>query len=127
MFLPGALGTWDAYKVTASQVLQQGAWFVMFYIGFSDINHAQIGLARSADGVTGCASRYAENPVIRPGSWGEWDQDAVYRPAAMLVDGRWLLWYNGRSGGVEQIGLAVHEGSDLGFTPLAALSGGSAR
>ena len=68
-------------------------------------------------------SRYAENPVIRPGSSGEWDQDAVYRPATILVDGRWLLWYNGRSGGVEQIGLAVHEGSDLGFTPLAALSG----
>ena len=27
----------------------------------------------------------------------------------------WLLWYNGRKGGVEQIGLALHEGEDLGF------------
>jgi hypothetical protein len=28
---------------------------------------------------------------------------------------RWFLWYNGRKGAVEQIGLAVHEGEDLGF------------
>jgi len=28
---------------------------------------------------------------------------------------QWLLWYNGLKGGVEQIGLALHEGEDLGF------------
>jgi hypothetical protein len=26
-----------------------------------------------------------------------------------------LLWYNGRRGGVEQIGAAIHDGEDLGF------------
>ena len=25
---------------------------------------------------------------------------------------QWLLWYNGRKGGVEQIGLAFHQGED---------------
>ena len=33
-----------------------------------------------------------------------------------IQDGqKWLLWYNGRIGGVEQIELATHEGEDLGF------------
>ena len=34
----------------------------------------------------------------------------------MIYDGeKWLLWYNGRQGAVEQIGVAVHRGRDLGF------------
>jgi hypothetical protein len=51
---------------------------------------------------------------IRPDKQA-WDHDAVYKPFAILDKGRWLLWYNGRRGGVEQIGLVVHEGEDLGF------------
>jgi beta-1,2-mannobiose phosphorylase / 1,2-beta-oligomannan phosphorylase len=46
---------------------------------------------------------------------GTWDRDAVYKPSAILDGPKWLLWYNGRRGGVEQIGLATHEGEDLGF------------
>ena len=47
----------------------------------------------------------------------EWDADACYKPFAIYdPDARsWLLWYNGRRGGVEQIGLATHEGEGLGF------------
>ena len=41
--------------------------------------------------------------------------DAVYKPYAIFDGQKWLLWYNGRRGGVEQIGLATHEGEDLGF------------
>jgi len=29
--------------------------------------------------------------------------------------GEWLLWYNGRKGSDEYIGLATHAGFDLGF------------
>jgi hypothetical protein len=44
-----------------------------------------------------------------------WDCDAVYKPY-MLWDGTtWMLWYNGRCGAVEQIGVALHLGEDLGF------------
>jgi hypothetical protein len=28
---------------------------------------------------------------------------------------KWLLWYNGRHGGLEQIGVVLHAGEDLGF------------
>jgi hypothetical protein len=44
---------WERHKVTACQVVWHAAWYYMFYIGFRDIDHAQIGLARSRDGITG--------------------------------------------------------------------------
>jgi predicted GH43/DUF377 family glycosyl hydrolase len=105
---------WERHKVTACQVVRRGDWYFMFYIGFRDVDHAQIGLARSRDGVTGW-ERHPANPIIRP-TLGGWDQDAVYKPSAVFDGERWLLWYNGRRGGTEQIGLAVHAGEDLGFS-----------
>jgi predicted GH43/DUF377 family glycosyl hydrolase len=104
---------WEQHLVTACQVVQHGDWHLMFYIGFRDINHAQIGLARSKDGITGW-QRHPANPIIRPGI-GQWDQDACYKPFAIFSDGKWLLWYNGRREKVEQIGAAIHEGEELGF------------
>jgi predicted GH43/DUF377 family glycosyl hydrolase len=85
----------------------------MFYIGFRDVHHAQIGIARSPDGVANW-ERLAANPIISPTADG-WDGDAVYRPSALFDGKRWMLWYNGRRQSVEQIGLAIHEGESLGF------------
>ncbi len=113
VFRPDPASAWEKDRVTACQVVRHGDGYVMFYIGFRDRDHAQIGLARSKDGIAGW-ERHPANPVIRPGV-GKWDADAVYKPYAILDGRKWLLWYNGRRGGVEQIGLATHEGEDLGF------------
>jgi predicted GH43/DUF377 family glycosyl hydrolase len=113
IFKPVPENRWEKERVTACQVVKEGDWHVMFYIGFRDRDHAQIGIARSRDGVTSW-ERHPANPVIRPGQ-ARWDQDAVYKPYAIHDGPRWLLWYNGRRGGSEQIGLAVHEGDQLGF------------
>jgi predicted GH43/DUF377 family glycosyl hydrolase len=113
VFKPDPKNAWEKDRVTGCQVLRQGRWHVMFYIGFRDESHAQIGVARSRDGITGW-QRHPANPVIRPGK-GKWDQDAVYKPYGIFDGRQWLLWYNGRKGGVEQIGLARHQGKDLGF------------
>jgi sucrose-6-phosphate hydrolase SacC (GH32 family) len=113
VFHPDRNADWEKHKVTACQVIRHGDWHLMFYIGFQDEQHARIGLARSRDGITGW-KRHPSNPILRPDR-GQWDHDACYKPFAILDQGRWLLWYNGRRGGVEQIGLAVHEGEDLGF------------
>jgi predicted GH43/DUF377 family glycosyl hydrolase len=113
VFRPDPGNAWEKERVTACQVVKQGDWHVMFYIGFRDRDHAQIGLARSRDGITGW-ERHPANPILRPGK-GHWDEDAVYKPYAVFDGKRWLLWYNGRRGGTEQIGLALHEGEDLGF------------
>ncbi len=104
---------WERHKVTACQVIPEGGWYVMFYIGFRDVDHAQIGLARSKDGLSDW-QRLAANPIVRPDP-GQWDHDACYKPCAIFEGTRWLLWYNGRHGGLEQIGVALHEGRDLGF------------
>ncbi len=113
IFRPDPASAWEKDRVTACQVLRLRDEHVMFYIGFSDRAHAQIGLARSKNGINGW-QRHPANPIIRPGR-EKWDHDAVYKPFAILDDQRWLLWYNGRHGGVEQIGLATHDGADLGF------------
>ena len=105
--------SWEQAKVTAAQVERYGDWYLMFYIGFRDVDHAQIGVARSKDGISNW-ERLPANPIIRPGK-GEWDADACYKPFAIFDGNKWLLWYNGRHGSLEQIGLAVHPGFDLGF------------
>ncbi len=115
IFRPDPGSAWEKDRVTACQVVRRGDGYFMFYIGFRDRDHAQIGIARSKDGITGW-ERHPANPIIRPGR-EKWDHDAVYKPFAIFDGARWLLWYNGRRGGVEQIGLATHEGEDLGFSP----------
>ena len=89
---------------------------LMFYIGYRDIDHAQIGLARSKDGITGW-QRHPGQPDHPARAKNKWDHDACYKPYAIFDGGKWLLWYNGRHGGLEQIGLATHRGEDLGFPP----------
>ena len=113
IFKPNSKNAWEKDRVTACQVIRQGDWHIMFYIGFRDMNYAQIGVARSKDGITGW-ERHRANPIIRPGK-DQWDHDAVYKPYAIFDGKRWLLWNNSRKGGVEQIGLALHKGEDLGF------------
>jgi len=104
---------WEQHKVGGCQVLYKDGWYLMFYIGYWDEDTAQIGIARSKDGITGW-ERHPQNPIIAP-SENQWDGDACYKPFAIFDGQRWRLWYNGRRGAPEQIGLAIHEGEDLGF------------
>ena len=113
VFRANPANAWEQHKVTACQVVRRGDWHYMFYIGFQDGDHARIGLARSRDGIGGW-ERHPANPIISPGP-GKWDHDACYKPFAVFDNGQWLLWYNGRRGSVEQIGLVTHAGEDLGF------------
>jgi len=112
IFTPGE-AAWEQHKVTACQVIQHDGWQVMFYLGFEDVHTSRIGLARSRDGLTGW-ERHPDNPTVVPDPDG-WDAEACYKPFAVLAEDRWLLWYNGRRGRGEQIGLAVMEGVELGF------------
>ncbi len=116
IFRPEPNNEWEKAKVTAAQVVSHAGWYYMFYIGFRNESQAQIGLARSSDGITQW-QRHPANPIIRRGARGEWDSDACYKPYAVFVDNqRWFLWYNGRKKTTEQIGLAIHEGEIL-FEP----------
>ena len=113
VFTPGPSGEWDGCKVTACQLVRRGEWHAMFYIGFRDVHYAQIGLARSRDGLTDW-QRHPANPIISPDP-DSWDADACYKPCAIYDEHAdlWRLWYNGRRGSVEQIGMATRRGLDL--------------
>jgi predicted GH43/DUF377 family glycosyl hydrolase len=113
VFAPDPRLSWEQHKVAGCQVERQGDWYVMFYIGYRTEFHAQIGLARSRDGITHW-QRHPANPIIRPGK-GQWDSDACYKPYAIFDGREWLLWYNGRHRHLEQIGVVLHPGEDLGF------------
>ncbi len=110
---PDSRYDWEKERVTAAQVIQHKGWYYALYIGFRDIDHAQIGMARSKNGVTGWV-RHKGNPIVRPTPNG-WDADACYKPFAVYADKEWRLWYNGRHEHLEQIGLVLHRGEDLGF------------
>lgn len=113
VFRPDPQAAWEKDRVTGCQVVPYREGYAMFYIGFRDRDHAAIGAAWSKDGMSAW-KRHPANPLISPGE-GKWDHDAVYKPYAIFDGKRWILWYNGRRGTVEQIGAAVHEGEDLGL------------
>jgi len=105
----GAAGGWEADRVTAACIVPHQGAYLAFYVGFArGFEDAAIGLARSADGITGW-ERHPDNPIIRPGEPGTWDDCNVYKPYAAQFGGRWHLWYNAsrHADRREQIGLAT--------------------
>jgi len=103
--------SWERHKVAGCQVMPYQNGYLMFYIGFRNEDYAQIGAARSADGITSW-KRSKHNPIIAPDK-NAWDGEACYKPFVLRVNGQWMLWYNGRNGQKEQIGLATHSGDEL--------------
>ncbi len=99
-------------RVGGSQVMYvEGLGYLMFYIGYKDIDTACICCALSKDGKTQWR-RCKANPLVEP-TKGEWDGDACYKPGAMYDEekGGWHIWYNGRKGAPEYIGEAFMEGT----------------
>ena len=87
--------------------------FYMFYIGYLDVNTAGICAAYSPDGVTRW-ERLEGNPIVSPDP-GSWDGEACYKPTVLRDEAEqcWKLWYNGRTGRSEYIGMAIHPGLKL--------------
>ena len=115
IFTPDKSNRWEQHKVTAAQFIKLDGWYYVFYIGFENENLARVCIARSKDGV-GNWERNPNNPIISPDE-GKWDASACYKPYVIYDEKEdlWRLWYNGRNGGVEQIGMATLKGKDLGF------------
>lgn len=115
IFTKGEEGAWDCDRVGGCDIhrLPDGRW-VMFYIGYSDIDTARIGYAFSDDGITGW-KRYSGNPIVQPEP-GKWNGDACYKPSVLPdpENNRWLLWYNGRKNHDEYVGISMLEGMNLG-------------
>lgn len=107
---------WEQHKVVAPCVVKEKGWYYMFYVGHLHEERAQVGLARSANGISGW-ERHPQNPLICP-TQGEWDSVAVYKPFVLKVGNKWMMWYNGAAYEepiwvLEQIGLAELDGPEL--------------
>ena len=117
IFVHGEGDVWDKDRIGGCEVhqLPDGS-YALFYIGYTDIGTARIGAAVSRDGITQW-KRLKANPLVEPDA-GAWDGDACYKPSVVRdeQDGEWKLWYNGRLGGNEYIGLVRHKGLNLGET-----------
>lgn len=87
--------------------------YLMFYIGYRDINTACICVAKSENGITQW-ERSPLNPLITPEE-GKWDADACYKPTVIWneKENKWMVWYNGRFTNKEYIGLAEYNKRNL--------------
>ena len=98
---------YDQAKVGGCHVLNLGDddGYLMFYIGYQNVDVARICAAWSPDGLRWF--RHKANPLISPRQ-GRWDSDATYKPTALIdkKTGEIKIWYNGRCGTVESIGFA---------------------
>jgi len=94
-------------KVGGCQVIKlNNSNYCMFYIGYQNIDVANICLAYSHDGINWVQD--SSNPVISPSMDG-WDSDSVYKPTVVLDKELKYLWYNGRKNKNEYIGFAIKE------------------
>jgi len=111
----GKIGVWfDSHKVTSPHVIQHDDYFYMFYAGFRNTDYSSVGLVRSKDGLTNW-ERHIDNPIVDVVQEA-WNCDAVYKPFAgwSEVNQEWLLWYNGRCGGLERIGVSILKAKSFG-------------
>ncbi len=96
---------YEQERIGACDVLKEDGGYLMFYIGYRDIQTACVCAARSKDGITDW-ERVPENPLVLP-TPGGWDEDSCYKPTVVRAeDGTYRLWYNGRAGACEYIGYA---------------------
>jgi len=105
---------YECNRVGGCQVVKtEDTGYVMLYIGYADIHTACICAAHSPDGITRW-ERSPLNPLVVPTPQG-WDADACYKPSFLWNEEtqQWMLWYNGRCGRSERIGLAIKNGREL--------------
>ena len=108
IFVADKNNVYEQARVGGCQVVKtEDMGYVMAYIGYENIDKAQVCFAHSENGITGW-QRLNGNPVVSPDD-GAWDGDACYKPSFLWNEDRkeWMLWYNGRKDHDEFIGLAL--------------------
>ena len=91
----GALGDWDFNFANSPNVIFDGVSYKMWYHGLGGVR--QIGYATSADGIEWI--KYSGNPVLGPGSSGEWDDYQIGKPTVIFDGANYIMWYSGHTYG----------------------------
>lgn len=94
---------WESTFIWHANVMKDGFTYKMWYTA-NDPSH--IGYATSVDGILW--NKHAENPILAPGSVGEWDEIFVGEPYVIKEDNQYKMWFFGRNAdGFMQIGYAT--------------------
>ena len=100
VLLTGNWGKWDAAVIQDPFVMKMDGIYYMWYSGFpewiegTDLTGIyQIGLAYSSDGITWTKSE--NNPVLKKGSNGSWEDVLVGFPSIILENGVLRMYYTG--------------------------------
>lgn len=98
---------WDYNGVQAPKILVDNNVMKMYYTGQGGAYTAYIGYAVSNDGINWTPN--SNNPVLSPGSYGSWDDQAVAVGTVYKDDNEYKLYYTGWSDpfGNWHIGLAT--------------------
>src|SRR5271170_635912 len=98
--VPTSYSTMDiiTYSTVVSEVTPSSSLLTV------DVDHATVNVVRSTDGIKNWEKSTA-NPIVAPEpSKDSWNCDAVYKPFVAYDEetGQWLMFYNGRCGGLER-------------------------
>ncbi|UCD92254.1 MAG: hypothetical protein JSV43_08575, partial [Methanobacteriota archaeon] len=104
----GAPGSWEELGVAAPWILPDLSGYRMWFTGMDANMLPQIGYAYSSDGLSW--ERYTGNPVITPGSPGDWDSGGVLAASVLDVGGVYHAWFTGANeSGASRIGYATSQ------------------
>ena len=94
------IGGCDVHKITENE-------YIMFYIGYTNIDTGRIFIAKSEDGINWEKYDY---PIVESNE-NSFDSDSCYKPTTYydIENNTWMLWYNGRTKNKEYIGLAYYK------------------
>ncbi len=107
IFKPGPKGSWEEKSVDCFTIGYYDNRYWMWYSGTPNSLNSQVGLATSPDGVNW--TRNPENPVLRLGAPGDWDNSILICNHVLFDQDRkfFEMWYvGGNSQGVLGIGYA---------------------
>jgi len=107
----GSGGAWDNYFLEGPTVVMDDGSFKMWYAAMDAVADGQasdgkvcIGYAESVDGVEWERSGA---PVLSVGGPGAWDSVTVQDPCVIERDGRYFMWYGGKSDDVRNYGQRI--------------------
>lgn len=96
---PGTAGAWDDYRVSEQCILKSGSTYHMLYMAEKTAYQTteQVGHA-TASAITGPWTKDSGNPVLAPGTSGEWDDFMTADPDMFEYGGYFWMWYTGLPG-----------------------------
>ena len=109
--LPPGTDEWEELNPYSCSVVPYSEGYKMWYAGSDlDMSEWNIGYATSTDGINWTRDT-ANNPVLRVGDDGSWDDYAVSGPNVHLINDTYYMWYMGMNSTtqIRQIGLAWSE------------------